>query len=108
MKVSQFDTSNLNQADFMVFVSKMLNDVKSILNGGLLVQDNCSFKVADVQFTAANSEVKINHSLGRLPLGYILIGASAAMSLYNGVTASSVQDIYVRSSATGSATILVI
>jgi len=45
--------------------------------------------------------------LGRVPSGYILINASAAMIIYNGGSANTANDIFLKSSAVGSGQILV-
>jgi hypothetical protein len=56
-------------------------------------------------FVAANADTVITHGLNRVPTGYILTMASAAMSLYDGSLPSDNASITLRSSAVGSATI---
>jgi len=46
---------------------------------------------------AANTDFVLTHNLGRLPSGYVVVGASAAYGcVYNGVTAWTTTQIYLR------------
>lgn len=86
----------------------MANNLDDILNGGVNYQDNFRMQVVGVTFTAADTDVQVAHSLGVMPLGYVAIGKSAAMIIYDG--SSSVltkQFITIRSSVIGNATIMV-
>jgi len=84
-------------------IGLFLKDVYSILSHGWTFQDNAKGALLNVTFTAANSEVKIRHGLDFVPSNYLLCGSTAAMSLYDGVTAADKQFFYLRSSAIGSA-----
>lgn len=108
MKITTFTPSNLGPADFNVYVSKFVGEVITALNNGLLIQDNMSFKTISVTFTVANQEVKIDHNLGRTPLGYVSIGQSAALTVYDGTTETTSQSIYLRSSAVGTVKLLIV
>lgn len=88
-------------------IGLFLKDVYSILSHGWTFQDNAKGALLNVTFTVANSEVKIRHGLDFVPTNYLLCGGTAAMSLYDGVTAADKQFFYLRSSAIGVARVFV-
>lgn len=56
----------------------------------------------------ADTEDAVTHTLGRIPLGYIVAGQDKAAILYDGLTAWTDTTIYLKSSATSVAwTVLV-
>jgi hypothetical protein len=63
--------------------------------------------VITVEFTAANTDVQVLHQLGKVPLGYHVVGRSGNFVVYNGTVPSSESDITLRASGTGTATIFV-
>jgi len=101
--VSNVDTVT----DLARYTSITLDQIESILNGGITFLDNFQASIVNVSFTMANTEMQISHTLGRVPSGYILINASAAMIIYNGGSANTANDIFLKSSAVGSGQILV-
>ena len=66
------------------FVDLFFQSVKSTVNGNLDFATNFNCKLISVVFSAANANTLVNHGLGRTPAGYIITGASAATSVYNG------------------------
>lgn len=101
------DLSNIKQEDIPRFLSAVLTQISAILNAGATFQDNFNAQIQSVVFPTANSEVPLRHSLGRVPSGYLPLTLSAAMILYNGSTGNSDSAIYLKSSAIGTATVLV-
>jgi len=93
--------------DLARYTSITLDQIQSILNGGITFVDNFQASTISANFTAANTEFQLSHSLGRIPVGYILINASAAMIIYNGGSANTANDIFLKSSAIGTGQILV-
>ena len=89
------------------FVDLFCQDVTRVVNGNLDFATNFNAKALSVNFSAANTDVAVAHGLGRVVVGYVQTGASAAMSLYDGSKASTSSTLYLRSSATGTARILV-
>lgn len=106
MKVPHFDPSNLEKDEFRRIVSILLNAITSILNGGAVFSDNFSQSTQSVTFGAANTEVTVNHNIGRIPVGYLVLGNDSAATIYNGTTAFSAQAIFLRASAPCTATIM--
>ncbi len=105
--ISNVDTSNLTDKDFKIYVSRFVKEVISTLNNGITIDDNISCKVVSVVFTAASVESRIEHGLGRVPVGYIQIGQSAVLTVFNGATTTTNQNIYLQSSAAGTVKLLI-
>lgn len=88
------------------FLSLFCKDVSSILNGNVTFADNFKAQVLSVSFAAANTDKKISHTLGKIPVGYLLIGSTVAASLYTGTVAATSSVITLKSSAVANTTIL--
>lgn len=105
--VSNFDTSNTDQKNFQRYSSKQMQDVVRILNKGILFADNFDGSIVTANFTAANTNLSLTHNLNRIPTGYVALSLSAAMIIYSGTTESSETQITLKSSAVGTAVILI-
>ncbi len=55
----------------------------------------------DVTTDAAGIEFSIEHGLGTIPLGYLLIGQDQPVALYNATTSWDTSKIYLRSTVSG-------
>lgn len=97
----------VEQNDMPRWLTIFLSEVKRALNNGLNFSDNFDGRVLEVTFSAANSDQIVNTGLRRIPQNYIVINRSANMTVYNGNAASSVGTIYLRSSAVGTARLLI-
>jgi len=98
--------SNVSQEDLGRFTSQFTEQVKDAINGNLSFADNFKAQTVSVTFDSANAEVQVSHGLKKTPTGYIVVGTSAAMSVYDGSSSNTAELFYVRSSATGTARIL--
>lgn len=108
MKVSVIDTSNLKTyEDFSRFAARLFGEIQSILNSGILFTDNVNCRILGVNFAASNTEVPVAHGLSKVPTGYILINASAAMSVYDSGSTNTDVTLYLKSNAVGSCNLLV-
>lgn len=87
------------------FLTRLCNELIKIINGNITISDNVAPYLVDVVFPAANTEVSVPHVLRFEPSGYLKVGSSAAMTIYNGLTANTADRIYLRSSAIGTAKI---
>lgn len=94
-------------SDLARYSSIVFDQVESILNGGITFNDNFQGTVVSVTFSAPDTEVQIAQPLGRIPVGYILIKASADMNIYDGNSANTANSIFLKSSAIGNAQLLV-
>ncbi len=89
------------------FVSVFAEDVIHIVNGGLDFDTNFNAKEISFNFTAADVDTSAGHGLGRVPTRYIVTSASAAMAIYTATLASTSSTMYLKSSAIGTATVLI-
>lgn len=79
----------------------------AINNPQLTITDNLALQIITVVFGAAKASVTTAHKLGIKPTGYIPIGLTKAMTVFNGTGTTNTQQISLQSSAAGTATILI-
>jgi len=89
------------------FVDLFFQDVVRVVNGGLDFATNFNAKTVTVPFTVANENTTVIHGLGRVPAGYLVVGLSTNMIIYDGSVAGTTSAIVLKSSAIGNARILV-
>jgi hypothetical protein len=101
--------SNLDAAsdDFVKYVSQAVDLFTTIINGEVDFRDNCKTTIAKITFSSADMEQAVEHSLGRIPYGYIMIGSLAATQIYNGVSQNTTKALYVRSSVATTVSFLI-
>lgn len=88
------------------YIQLYLQDNTNQVNGGLEILKNLRQSVVSATFTSANTDTTFNHSLNSVPNGFIVIWLSAAMTVYNGSINASNTQITLRSSAVGTAQVL--
>lgn len=88
------------------YVDKFCNNVVEVVNGGLDF-GNFNGKSMSVTFSSANVDTAVPHNLGRVVGSYLVLSCSAAMQIYNGTAQSTGAILYLRSSAAGTAQIIV-
>jgi hypothetical protein len=101
------DIDRVSPEDLPRYTAIALDAIIGTINGNLDFQTNFNAKTSSVIFSAANTDTAVIHGLGRVPIGYIVYGTTAAMSIYDGATPSTSQLLYLRASATGTARILI-
>ncbi len=108
MKIKTIQTlSNIETLeDLIKFVSIGFDDVVNTVNGNLGF-DNMSVFMLDAAFAAPNAEITFEHKLGRVPAGYLVKGLTAALTVYDGATANTADKIYLKSSAAGTARLII-
>lgn len=89
------------------FLALVLNDIVTQVNGGLDFATNFNAKSVSALFSAVNTDTAIAHGLGRVPVGYLKIGSSVAMTIYDGQTNDTSILLYLKSDAIGTAQLLV-
>lgn len=60
----------------------------------------------EFKFVTADKDVAVQHGLGRVPLGWIVVGLTAAITPYNGSAPSSEDVLVLRASGAGTAYVL--
>lgn len=83
------------------------DQVSRAINGGIDLIDNCSTISVSVTIEAANSDTKVTHGLERMPNGYIVIGKSGNITVFDGTAASTTSELYIQATATGTVKLLV-
>lgn len=103
------DVSNLPDLDQVKrFATIVLREITDVLNGQITFVDNIRQEIHSVTFDAADTDVSVSHGLGRVPTGVVVLGLTAAMIVYDGSTGNTVDAVYLRSSATGTARVMFI
>lgn len=96
-----------NQATLRLFDRDLVNILgafsqvlKAILDRGISFDDNMDVRRVSVASHATpGTEFSVAHTLGKVPLGYIVSGQSAAGSVYDGATANTATTLYLKSDA---------
>ncbi len=99
------DLSTIDEKDIRKYVTLVLVDIVDKVNGKLDLGVNVSGKIVSVPFTAANTDTTISHGLGKTPTGYLVVGLSTNMIVYDGTVAKNSSTITLKSSAIGTAQI---
>ena len=84
--------------DLGLVLTEWSSNIKRILDGGISFQDNvdCAF-VTFTSHAVAGTEFTVPHTLGKVPVGYIVYGQSGAGSVYDGVTTNTKTTLYLKS-----------
>jgi hypothetical protein len=94
----QFDKLRTFDKELITALSNWSMVLKSILDGGISVDDNMDMsRVTIVTHATPGTETGYSHGLGKVPQGYIVTGQEAAGSVYDGSTANSKTTLYLKS-----------
>jgi|GEM_PF-3135147 len=89
------------------WVSVWAGDITGQVNGGLDFNNNIFCKIITYSFTQVNAEVILNHNLGKIPIGYILVKSGAVNTLCSGSTAWTTTTISLKSTTATDCSILI-
>ncbi len=101
------DFARLKPEEMQKFVAILAEQLVTALNGQLDFSTNFNCKLHSISFSAADTDTALAHGLGREPTGYLVYGLSASMVVYSGSAPSTTNLLYLRSSAIGSASMIV-
>lgn len=89
------------------YTSVALGDIVTAINGRLSFSDNCQTSVARASFVGANMPTVVEHGLGIIPNGYIPVGLTADIRVFDvaGKVANK-KTITLQASGAGAARIL--
>ncbi len=98
------NTTISNQTDpkeIQRYTAVSLQSVINAINGGLNFGENIQGTFRGATFTGAGNEQGIVHGLGRVPVGYLVVGRSTGVTIYNGENANTSSVLYLRSTGAG-------
>jgi hypothetical protein len=94
----QFDKLRTFDRELITALSNWSMVLKSILDGGISIDDNVdATRVYVTSHATPGTEFGVAHGLGKIPQGYIVTGQTDAGSVYDGVTANSRTTLYLKS-----------
>jgi len=92
--------------DFKRTTAPLFDQVRSAINGGIQIE-NLRAKTFVVIVEAADTDIQLNHNLGVIPVGYYKLQGDSMILYDGGVKSWTTENIFVRASAVGVCTILV-
>lgn len=101
------DMTQCKPEELTKFIDLFCQDVVDTVNGKLDFTTNFNCKLLSITFGSADTDTGIAHGLGRVPAGYIVTGASAATSVYNGSVSSSSTSLVLRASVAATVGLIV-
>lgn len=96
-----------NLEELKRWTSIALDEVATVVNGNLELISNVRSQVIELNNLPPLEDINVPHSLVKIPTGFIVIGSSAAVSVYNGSIGWTENAISIRVSVTCSIKILV-
>lgn len=106
-RIDAIDLSNLEDLkEFRKYVAIQNKLIVSIINGGLKFTDNIDARVVTAVFNSQDTDTLIQHTLGSTPRGYVIVGSTVALSIYDGTVPPDATQITLKASAAGTARIL--
>lgn len=96
--------------DLEKLLDKLFGALVLILNNGLKVDENFNAEIVTVTTDATpGTEVAAAHTLKRVPIGYLVLGRNKEGVIYDGATANSSSNIYLKSNvASVTATVMIL
>lgn len=77
-------------------------NLKALLSRGISIDDNVDCRRVSVTSHATpGTEFSVAHTLGKVPLGYIVAGQDGAGSVYDGATPNTSSTLYLKSDVGG-------
>lgn len=84
--ISPSDLGNIkDDSQFKRMCSVIISELVEKFNGNIDISpENLNISLLEARFTADNTATTFNHSLGRIPSGYIICYLTASRVIYNG------------------------
>ena len=101
------DMTQCTAEEMPKYLDLFCQNVAETVNGQLDFQTNFNCVFLSATFTTANVNQVVPHTLGKKPAGYLVIGASAATSVYNGSKANTDQTLNLMASTPATVGLLV-
>lgn len=101
------DFDRLEEKELKKHLAIFAEQLLQALNGNLDFATNFNCKLLSITFSAAGTDTALPHGLGRVHTGYIVYSRSAGIVIYDGAQASTSTTLYLRATATGTASLIV-
>jgi hypothetical protein len=88
-------------------LADLVDQLSFIINGNIGIFDNVKLCTTSANFTTANTNLYVEHTLGRVPRGYIVIRRNGNILVYDGSLEWNQYGIYLKGSTTGRVTLLI-
>jgi hypothetical protein len=102
------NVSEKKPEDVPRFVDIFAQDVVQVVNGNIEPVSNIRCAFVPINFSEANTDVTVSHGLNKVPSACLPASLSTNMIIYSGSTANTANQITLKSSAVGSAVVLLL
>lgn len=111
VRVSRINSTNFfgnikSFGELLRFLTGYTDELTSIVNGNLEFGLNIKAFMINSEFNTV--EKTFNHTLGRVPIGFLVIGNNTNTAIYDGPTKKTATTISLKAGGSCTATILVI
>lgn len=97
-----FNVSNVETwEDLRKYTAQINSDIVDTINGRISLVDNCDTQEVSVTFAVAATDVAIPHTLGRVPVRFLVSNNSTGVVAYVGAMAWTDKTIYLRATGAG-------
>lgn len=84
--------------DIITVLGGFIQNLIAILDGGISFDDNMDIsRVSVASHATPGTEFSVTHTLGKVPVGYLVYGQTAAGSIFDGATANTGSTLYFKS-----------
>ena len=97
------DKTNKFEVTLVDVLIRYTSKVGDAFAKGIRASDNWDAQVISVTLAAANVEQAVAHTLKRVPTGYIVVSINKVAVVYDGTTAWTTTNIYIRSNTAATA-----
>lgn len=89
------------------FIGDTMNRILQVVNGNLEIGFNLKMVVIDAVFSAANTSVRFEHGLGKVPTGYVLCKSNVSATIFDGTSDNTASTIFLQSSSVANTKVLI-
>lgn len=102
------EISNLKTLeDVTRFTAVNFKNVIDVLSGNLTFADNFSAKILTFTFPVAGQSYQIQHNLGHIPVGYLVLKRNSTSIILDGGPPNTAQYINLQASVGGTVTLMI-
>lgn len=101
LKIAQSVSNVESFEDLRRFTDQTLKSIADVINGNIDFSDNVSVSFATVTFDRNDVTYQVNHTLNRMPVGYVPVSKSIASDLYTGSGSFTTKTIPLKATIAG-------